>query len=249
MSLLIAGNWKMNGLKTQLTQIDELMAMLEDYKSKSKILICPPATLLSSLSEKGKGQILVGGQDCHHAEKGAYTGDISASMLKNIGAEYVIVGHSERREGHAETDKLVAQKVIQAQQAKLTAIICVGENLQERKSGHAIQVVSEQLRDSLPKSCEVNNTVIAYEPIWAIGTGLTPKTTEIEEIHKMIRDFLLNRFQEEGRKIRILYGGSVNPQNASDILSLDHVNGALVGGASLKATDFFKIIQQSNFDI
>ena len=243
---LIAGNWKMNGLQAQITQIDKLLTLLQGYKSTSEVLICPPATLLHDVSKRVEGKIFLGGQDCHHVEKGAHTGDISASMLKDIGAEYVILGHSERRQGHNETDELVAKKVEQAQRSKLITVICVGEQIEDRKSGQAIKVVLKQLLNSLPQLCDVKNTVVAYEPIWAIGTGLTPSLAQIEEIHKMIREFLLSRFQSDGEKIHILYGGSVNPGNASDILSIEQVNGALVGGASLKATDFIEIIQHSH---
>jgi triosephosphate isomerase len=206
-------------------------------------MICPPATLLDRAREVLTGSIVrLGAQDCHPKPMGANTGDISAEMLADAGAEAVIVGHSERRTDHGESDALVAAKAAAAHRAKLTAIICVGETEAQRRGGETLAVVGGQLDGSLPASANAANTVIAYEPVWAIGTGLTPTRTDIAEVHGFIRERLKKRLGAEGAGIRILYGGSVKPGNAAELLAIPDVNGALVGGASLKATDFYGIL-------
>ncbi|MCI5043690.1 MAG: triose-phosphate isomerase [Aquisalinus sp.] len=231
---LIAGNWKMNGLNASLAEVSKLKSLLQEKPANADILICPPATLLPALAQEVAGSpISAGGQDCHTAESGAYTGDVSAEMLNEAGAEFIIVGHSERRADHGETDNLVKQKAEATQRAGLTPIICVGETREERELGNAAAVVSAQLSGSLPEN---SNFVVAYEPVWAIGTGLVPSLDDIREIHSLIREKTLE-------ETRLLYGGSVKPANAAEILSIENVNGALVGGASLKAEDFFGIIQ------
>lgn len=208
------------------------------------VMICPPATLVSALAEASRGSgLAVGAQDCHAAASGAHTGDISAEMLRDAGATGVIVGHSERRADHGELDRTVRAKVEAAHRAGLLAIVCIGETKGERLAGLERVVAARQLKGSLPDGCTDANTVIAYEPIWAIGTGLTPSTSDIADIHAAIRDGLSQRFDTAGSRMRILYGGSVKPSNAKEILALPHVNGALVGGASLKADDFLGIIR------
>ena len=243
---LIAGNWKMNGLTKPATrEVKALMRHLTGRQQPScDVLICPPATLLAPLRALVKGsRILLGGQDCHKGESGAHTGDISAPMLSDAGCRYVILGHSERRADHAESSQLVAAKVQAAHAAGLIAIVCVGETARERKAGKALDIVGDQLRRSLPKGCTAADTVIAYEPVWAIGTGLTPTTRDVAEVHAYIRNRMKRRFSTEGTAMRILYGGSVKPGNAAELLAIDHVNGALVGGASLTAKDFWGIIR------
>lgn len=234
---LAAGNWKMNGLSADAAEIALLAAKLVVRPVEADVLICPPATLLARLSVAFEGQgIAFGGQDCHAAPGGAHTGDISAAMIADAGGSYAIVGHSERRAGYGETDAAVAAKAAAAQSAGLTAIICVGETLAEREAGKALAVVDAQLVGSLPDGATPENTVIAYEPVWAIGTGRTPSNADIAEMHAAIRARLGNP------GFRILYGGSVKPANAREILSLPNVDGALVGGASLKASDFDAIL-------
>jgi triosephosphate isomerase len=241
---LVAGNWKMNGTTANLREPRLLAAMLRDVKLRCDVLVCPPATLARRVKAVMKGsRIKVGGQDCHTAISGAHTGDISAEMLKDAGCSAVIVGHSERRTNHGETDELVRAKAAAAHRAGLTAIICIGETLEQRNSGNTLSVVSRQLAGSLPEGATAANTVIAYEPVWAIGTGLTPAPAEVADVHTHIRKELVERMGEQGAAMRILYGGSVKPSNAQDLLSADNVNGALVGGASLKAADFIGIIK------
>jgi triosephosphate isomerase (TIM) len=241
---LVAGNWKMNGTTAMLREPRLLAGMMRDVKTKCDILVCPPATLLRRVKGVMKGsRIKLGGQDCHAAAAGAHTGDISADMLKDAGATYVIIGHSERRTNHKETDATVAAKAKAAHKAGLTAIICIGETLDERKSGKTLEVLSTQLKGSTPDGATAANTVIAYEPVWAIGTGLTASTAEVAEAHTHIRANLAKIMGEEGAKTRILYGGSVKPSNAVELMGADNVNGALVGGASLKAADFIGIIK------
>jgi triosephosphate isomerase len=234
----------MNGLFPAAAEIEALITRIEARPASADILICPPATLLARLTSPFGGRGLAfGGQDCHFAESGAYTGDISAAMLKDAGAGYVIVGHSERRSYYGETDELVSRKAAAAHQAGLIAIVCVGETLDERDAGRTIDIVSQQVDFSLPTPASAANTVVAYEPVWAIGTGRTPSNNDIAAVHAAIRSRLTARFGAEGgHAFRILYGGSVKPSNASEILALPHVDGALVGGASLKATDFDAII-------
>ena len=211
---------------------------------KIDCLIAPPAPLLAAMAwAAGKGALAFAGQDCHAQASGAHTGDISAEMLKDAGATAVIVGHSERRAGHGEMDKDVRAKAEAAHRAGLTAIICIGETAGERQAGLALAVVARQLKGSLPDGATAAGTVVAYEPVWAIGTGLTPAPADVAEVHGLIRRDLSARFGAEGAKMRILYGGSVKPDNAKTLLSVANVNGALVGGASLKASDFLAIIR------
>lgn len=236
---LAAGNWKMNGTAGDLTEVQALMAA---FPSPSvDLLICPPATLLARMSAaKGGHALALGGQDCHAKATGAHTGDISAQMLLDAGATYVILGHSERRADHAETDAMVHAKALAAQAAGLVTVICIGETLAEREAGRTLDIVATQLAQSTPDGAHAANTVIAYEPVWAIGTGKIPTLAEIAEVHAKIRADLMARFGDDG--FRILYGGSVKPANAADIFALPDVDGALVGGASLKAVDFGAII-------
>lgn len=241
---LVAGNWKMNGMAAMLKEPRLLAGMLKDVKLKCDVMVCPPATLIRKVKSVMRGtKIKVGGQDCHVAASGAHTGDISAEMLKDAGCAAVIVGHSERRSNHGETDAVVAAKAKAAHRAGLVAIICIGETLEERKVGQTLAVVSRQLKGSLPEGASAANTVIAYEPVWAIGTGLTPTVAEVAEVHTHIRGDLGQLMGADGAGGRILYGGSVKPSNAAELLSAAHVNGALVGGASLKAADFIGIIK------
>lgn len=239
---LIAGNWKMNGLAASSAELQAIIAASGPVASKADLLICPPATLVTAFATRARGSVVaVGGQDCHHAPSGAHTGDISAEMLKDAGAWFVIVGHSERRADHGETDSVVNAKATAAWRAGLTAIVCVGETRAERDSGKTLDVVGRQLAGSLPDGATAENLVVAYEPVWAIGTGLTPTVKDVEQVHGFIREKLVKRFPAEGAAVRILYGGSVKPSNAAELLSVAHVNGALIGGASLKATDFLAI--------
>ncbi len=235
---LIAGNWKMNGMSAD---IGELKAMAEGAFGGADALICVPATLMTRAREALDGKLHLGGQDCHTAASGAHTGDISAEMLADAGATHVLVGHSERRTDHGETDGIVADKAEAAWRAGLTAVICIGETKAERESGDTLSVLSRQISGSVPKTAQAKNTVVAYEPVWAIGTGLTPTAEDVAEAHRHIRDELTSFLGEEAGKMRILYGGSVKPGNATELLSIEHVDGALVGGASLKAVDFLAI--------
>lgn len=237
---LVAGNWKMNGASDSLSEIRLLVAMLKDVKLRCDVMVCPPATLLRRVKSVLKGAaILAGGQDCHWASSGAHTGDISAEMLKDSGASAVIVGHSERRTNHGEDDATVAKKAEAAYRAGLTAIVCIGETFEERKAGKTLSVLSKQIAGSIPASAESANTVVAYEPVWAIGTGLTPTIAEVAEAHALVRA----ETARCGAGLRILYGGSVKPANAETLMAAANVNGALVGGASLKAADFIGIIK------
>jgi len=242
---LVAGNWKMNGLNVALREAEILARHMNASDVIAvEVMICPPATLVAALSAALEGSnILVGGQDCHAESSGAHTGDIAAEMLIDAGASAVIVGHSERRANHDETNATVRAKAQAAYRAALTAIICIGETQAERKQGDALKVVSEQFSGSLPAEATSGNTVIAYEPVWAIGTGLTPTLDDVGEVHSHIRTELAGRLgEEEAASLRILYGGSVNPGNAAELMGVENVDGALVGGASLKADDFFGII-------
>ena len=234
---LAAGNWKMNGLAADSAEIALLAGKLEGRPAAAEVLICPPATLLARLATAFAGRgVAFGGQDCHASASGAHTGDISAAMIADAGGSHVIVGHSERRAGYGENDAAVSAKAAAAHKAGLVAIICVGETLDEREAGKALAVVDAQVQGSLPDGATPQNTVIAYEPVWAIGTGKTPTLADIAEIHAGIRA----RLGAPG--YRILYGGSVKPGNAREILALPNVDGALVGGASLKADDFDAIL-------
>ena len=239
---LIAGNWKMNGLKASGAELQAIIAASAPVARKADLLICPPATLVQAFATRARGSaVAIGGQDCHAAESGAHTGDVSAEMLKDAGAWFVIVGHSERRADHGEQDSDVKAKVLAAWRAGLTAIACVGETQAERDAGKTLDVVGRQLAGSLPDGATAKTLVIAYEPVWAIGTGLTPTVSDVEQVHGFIRETLKKRFGEEGGVMRILYGGSVKPSNAAELLAVPNVNGALIGGASLKAADFLAI--------
>jgi triosephosphate isomerase (TIM) len=220
-----------------------MLAGASQVAAKADLLVCPPATLIAALAEKARGAktLSLGGQDCHPKASGAHTGDISAEMLADAGASAVIVGHSERRADHGETDALVRQKAEAAWRAGLTAIVCIGETQHHRDGGKTLDICGGQLAGSLPDGASSGNLVVAYEPVWAIGTGLTPTAGDVEQVHKFIRDHLVTRFKAEGARIRILYGGSVKPSNAAELMAVANVNGALVGGASLKAADFLAI--------
>lgn len=238
---LAAGNWKMNGLPADLAEVSALMAA--HTAPAIDILICPPATLLAPMASlRGPHALRLGGQDCHAASAGAHTGDISAPMLRAAGADYVILGHSERRAAYGETDAAIAAKAMAAHSAGLIAVICLGETLDQREAGQTLPIVAAQLAASVAQSATAQNTVIAYEPIWAIGTGRVPTLAQITEVHAKLRADLTQRFGAQGAGMRLLYGGSVKPSNAAEIFALPDVDGALVGGASLKAADFGAII-------
>lgn len=241
---LIAGNWKMNGLNASLGEVQKLAGLLTTGDApRCTVAICPPATLLAALTQlAAPSGIVTGGQDCHPAPSGPHTGDISAMMLADAGAQYVIVGHSERRLDHNETDILVRRKAQATLAAGLTPIICVGETEVERREGRAEQVVLAQLAESVPDEAAQQAIVVAYEPVWAIGTGLTPTAEDIAQMHGVLRQALTERFGERGERTRLLYGGSMKPLNARDILLIENVNGGLVGGASLLADEFYAII-------
>ena len=238
---LVAGNWKMNGLKLHLEQIQRICAGLADQRVQA--MICPPATLIQAVADAARGSGLsVGGQDCHANETGAHTGDISAAMLRDCGATAVIVGHSERRTDHGETDAVVHAKAAAAHAAEITAIICVGETAAQRKGGTTLDIIGQQVAGSVPDGATAANTVVAYEPVWAIGTGLTPTAADVAEVHAFLRQRLVSRFGADGAQMRLLYGGSVKPSNVRELMGVANVNGALVGGASLKADDFLGIL-------
>lgn len=237
MHKLAAGNWKMNGLAASLAEAKALSAVA----ASCEVLLCPPATLVAQMVLAAKGSaMLVGGQDCHAAASGAHTGDISATMLADAGASYVILGHSERRADHAETDADVHAKALAARAAGLVSIICIGETLAEREAGTTLDVIAAQMA-SVPADMTGDSLVVAYEPVWAIGTGLTPTLAQIAEVHAFLRARLGARIGDASG-VRLLYGGSVKPSNAAEIFAVPHVDGALVGGASLKAADFGAII-------
>jgi triosephosphate isomerase len=242
---LIAGNWKMNGLKASMVEFEAMLAGAEAVAAKADLLVCPPATLVAAFADKARGAktLSVGAQDCHPKPSGAHTGDLSAEMLADAGASAVIVGHSERRTDHGEGDALVRQKAEAAWRAGLVAIVCVGETREQRDAGRALDICGVQLQGSLPDGSTAANLVVAYEPVWAIGTGLTPTVADVEQIHQFIRNTLTGRFNGEGARMRILYGGSVKPSNASELMAVRNVNGALVGGASLKSADFLAIAE------
>ena len=240
---LVAGNWKMNGLAASAPEFVRVVGAYQGaMKQGVDLMVFPPATLLTSFATASRGAgVIVGAQDCHPAASGAHTGDISAEMIADVGGGAVIVGHSERRADHGETDAIVRAKAEAAGRAKLVAIVCVGETESERKAGDARRIVGGQLAGSLPDDAAAPHVVVAYEPVWAIGTGLTPTIDEVAEMHGFIREVLTRRFGEPGAAIRVLYGGSVKPGNAAELLAAADVDGALVGGASLKADDFLAI--------
>ncbi|MGF6171864.1 triose-phosphate isomerase [Ensifer sp. 4252] len=240
---LVAGNWKMNGTRASLDQIKAMAEGVKgDLSGKVETLICPPATLLyvaTALCDDSP--LMIGAQDCHQKQSGAHTGEVSAEMIADCFGTHVIVGHSERRTDHAEQDGLVRAKTDAAHAADLIAIVCIGETGDERQAGKTLDVLKRQLAESLPDSATAENTVIAYEPVWAIGTGLTPTAADVEEAHAFMRKELMSRFADAGAKMRILYGGSVKPSNARELMGVANVDGALIGGASLKAEDFLAI--------
>jgi triosephosphate isomerase len=240
---LVAGNWKMNGLKGEgVERVRALRALVEGQAPACDVLVCPPATLIARVVEALQDSaIAVGGQDCHAEDKGAFTGDVAAPMLKDAGCGYVIVGHSERRRDHAEADAKVKAKAEAALRASLVPIVCLGESEAEREGGQTDQVVGRQLRDSLPSGAMASNVVIAYEPIWAIGTGKTATEAQIGAVHEHLRTVLGTAIGAEAEGVRLLYGGSVNARNAAAILAIRDVDGALVGGASLKVDEFWAI--------
>jgi triosephosphate isomerase len=241
---LVAGNWKMNGLKGSVAVLNALRhGYSPELKARVDLLVCPPATLIHIFAVEALGsRIAIGGQDVHERESGAYTGNVSAEMLADLGATHVIVGHSERRAYHAERDPHVRSKAEAARRAGLSAIVCVGETREEREGGKTLALVRKQLRGSIPEGMNAFNLVVAYEPVWAIGSGLTPTASDVAEVHALIRDELrrlVGKAEQFG--VRILYGGSVKPSNAQELLSVENVDGALVGGASLVASDFLGI--------
>ena len=244
MRRLIAGNWKMNGVGSALTEAEALAEALKAGPAAMRVALCPPATLIDRLARTVEGSAVeVGGQDCRAEASGAFTGDVAAAMLADAGAGLVILGHSERRSFHGETDADVAAKVGAALAAGLEPIVCVGETLEQREAGQAVTVVQAQVAGSLPDALIGKAFAVAYEPVWAIGTGLTPTVEQIEEVHRAVRAAMVERLGETARKAPILYGGSVKPSNAAEILNTPEVGGALVGGASLKAADFLGIIR------
>ncbi|MBP5855480.1 triose-phosphate isomerase [Marivibrio halodurans] len=250
---LIAGNWKMNMLRAPAAALVEALADgLSGEAWRAEVLICPPAVLLAPLAgllaEKGAaGRIQLGGQDCHQAGSGAHTGDIAAEMLADIGARHVILGHSERRQDHGETDAIVRAKAEAAHAAGLTAIVCVGETRAERDAGTALEVIARQLGASLPAGATAGNTVVAYEPVWAIGTGLTATPQDAQEVHHHIRSEIADSHGEAvSDGMRVLYGGSMKPGNAADLLAQADIDGGLIGGASLVAEDFLKIVASAD---
>lgn len=240
---LIVGNWKMHGMARQLGEIEAIAMATRAAANYADVLVCLPATLIARAALLVAGRLTIGGQDCHSEVTGAFTGDISAEMLKDAGASAVIVGHSERRQHHGETDAMVAAKTTAAWRAGLMPIICIGETLAQREAGQALAVCAEQLAGSTPADPGAATAVIGYEPLWAIGNGRIPSPEEIVEVHLHIRECLVARWGEAGKGVRILYGGSVNPANAREILALPEVGGALVGGESLEARHFEAIFR------
>lgn len=241
---LVAGNWKMNGLRASVAELGKIQeGYTPELKAKVDLLVCPPATLLHSFALASVGsRVATGAQDCHTRQSGAFTGDLAAEMIADSGASYVIVGHSERRQYHRERDGDVAEKAAAAHRAGLVAIVCVGETREEREAGRTLAVVRKQLKASIPEGSNACNLVIAYEPVWAIGTGLPPTAKDVEEVHALIRGDLRRIVgKQDFEKVRLLYGGSVKPSNAKELLAVANVDGALVGGASLVASDFLGI--------
>lgn len=243
---LVAGNWKMNGSRASANEIRAMIEGAEALRDRVEMAICPPAVLAGLAGELLSGTALgLGGQDCHAERAGAFTGDISAEMWADVGARYVLVGHSERRTAHGETSDMVNAKASAVLRAGLQPVICLGESLSERQAGATLSVISDQLERSTPIPDETAGIVIAYEPVWAIGTGLTPTLDQVAEAHGRLREALCARLGDRGRGVRILYGGSVKPDNAAVLMSTPDVDGALVGGASLKAADFLAIARAS----
>jgi triosephosphate isomerase len=242
MPTLIAGNWKMHGLQAQLTEIAAMARSIGEKPGHTDVLVCVPATLIAYAVESAAGLIEIGGEDCSAAEAGPFTGDIDAEMLRDAGATSVILGHSERRKGHAETNAMVAAKATAAWQHRLATIICIGETQAQRRAGNALKICSDQLAASLPDMPAGTKNSIAYEPLWAIGSGTMPTNEEIAEVFAHVGAALDDRFGRDARSIRILYGGSVKPDNARAILETAGVGGVLIGGASLSATDFMAIV-------
>ena len=239
---LVAGNWKMNGLRGSVGELEKIIAGAGPFAGKADLMVCPPATLVALFADKARGSaVAIGGEDCHAEPSGAFTGDISAEMLADAGAAAVIVGHSERRTTHKETDAEVRAKAQAAWRAKLTAIVCIGETRAEREAKQTLDVLGRQLDGSLPDGATGANLVVAYEPVWAIGTGLTPTAADVADAHAFIRKRLASRYGDTAQAVRILYGGSVKPSNAVELMGVANVDGALVGGASLKAEDFLGI--------
>jgi triosephosphate isomerase (TIM) len=239
---LVAGNWKMNGLRASLAELRAVVQGAGDLAAKTDLMVCPPATLLAEFAAVAAGSaVTIGAQDCHPEASGAFTGDLSAEMLADAGAKAVIVGHSERRTLHGERDALIRSKALAAHRAGLAAIVCVGETRAQREARETIAVVRQQIDGSLPDEATAANLILAYEPVWAIGTGLTPTPKDVAEVHEFLRERLASRYGEAGQRIRILYGGSVKPANARELMAVEDMNGALVGGASLKAAEFLAI--------
>jgi triosephosphate isomerase (TIM) len=243
MRKLIAGNWKMNGLRADGLALARDLARGVGAAPPSDLLICPPATLLAAAAEAIAGSgILLGGQDCHTRQHGAHTGDLSAAMLRDAGCSHVILGHSERRTDHHESDALIRAKVKAAREAGLIVVLCLGETAQERDAGRTLEIVSRQLAGSLPEGLSAAELVVAYEPVWAIGTGRTPQPGDVAAVHAHLRHALTGKVSAP-EAVRLLYGGSVKPGNARELLHLPNVDGALVGGASLNAADFQAIAE------
>jgi triosephosphate isomerase len=240
MRKLAAGNWKMNGTRASLSEVKAINAELDD--TDPAVVICPPVSLLIPACDIG-GKIGIGAQDCHMVSSGAHTGDISANQIADTGATYVIIGHSERRTDHGETSDMIKAKAQAAHKAGLIAIVCIGETLGEREAGETLNVLGQQMSGSIPDGATSQNTVIAYEPVWAIGTGLVPTLDQIDEAHRFMRAELLTTLGADAQNISLLYGGSVKGSNADGIFSVADVDGALVGGASLSAHDFVPIIK------
>ena len=245
MRALVVGNWKMNG---RLAEARALLGALArgagTAPPRGEAVVCPPATLIAEAAALLRDSpIGVGGQDCHAEDGGAFTGDVAAPMLADLGCGHVILGHSERRRGHGESDRLVAAKAAAARRAGLVSILCLGESAAERQAGEAVRRVGEQLAGALPRRATAADTVVAYEPVWAIGTGVAARPDEVADMHLALRERLVALLGEEGRRLRLLYGGSVTPANAAELLARPHVDGALVGGASLDAEAFWSIVQ------
>ncbi len=239
---LVAGNWKMNGLAASAAELDAIVAGAAALAAKVDLMVCPPATLVAAFAARAAGSpVAIGGQDCHAAAAGAYTGDIAAEMLKDAGARAGIVGQSERRTYHQESNADVRAKAAAAWRAGLAAIVCIGESIDQRRAGKTLDVVGAQLAGSLPDGATAASLIVAYEPVWAIGSGLTPSVADVGEVHGFIRGRLTQRFGAVGEGVRVLYGGSVKPANAKELMGVADVDGALVGGASLKASEFLAI--------